>query len=41
MDGNLYGSVNELLDDPLIRKYQYVQYANMFDEIDPSWFDIK
>ena len=41
VDGNLYGSVNELLDDPLIRKYQYVQYANMFDEIDPSWFDIK
>ena len=39
-EGNVYGSVNDVLDDPLIQKYQYVQYANMFDEIDPAWFEI-
>lgn len=38
-DGNLYGSVAELQDDPLIQKYQYVQYANLFDEIDEAWFE--
>lgn len=39
-EGNIYGSVNDLLDDPLIRKYQYVQYANLFDEIDQAWFEV-
>lgn len=39
-EGNIYGGVSSLLDDPLIRKYQYVQYANVFDEIDPAWFRV-
>ena len=39
IDGNIYTGVAEVMDDPLIQKYQYVQYANMFDEIDPAWFD--
>ncbi len=40
-DGMLYDSAADLLDDPLIRKYQYIQYANLFDEIDPAWFAVK
>lgn len=40
IDGNIYTGVAEVMDDPLIQKYQYVQYANMFDEIDPAWFAI-
>ncbi|MBR3554957.1 MAG: LTA synthase family protein [Oscillospiraceae bacterium] len=39
-EGNVYDNVAELMDDPLIRKYQYVQYANLFDEIDPAWFAV-
>lgn len=39
-DGYVYDNVAVLLDDPLIRKYQYIQYANLFDEIDPAWFAI-
>lgn len=39
-DGNQYSSVNDILDDPLIREYQYVQYANMFDQIDDAWFHV-
>ena len=39
--GMIYDGVSELLDDPLIQKYQYVQYANLFDEIDPAWFEVK
>ena len=39
-DGNVYSGVAELADDPLIQKYQYVQYANLFDEIDPAWFEV-
>ena len=39
-DGNVYTGVAELADDPLIQKYQYVQYANLFDEIDPAWFEV-
>lgn len=39
-DGNIYTGVAELTDDPLIRKYQYIQYANLFDEIDPAWFEV-
>ena len=39
-EGNVYDNIAVLLDDPLIRKYQYVQYANLFDEIDPAWFEI-
>ena len=37
-EGNVYSGVADLMDDPLMRKYQYVQYANVFDEIDPQWF---
>lgn len=40
-DGILYESVADIIDDPLIRKYQYIQYANLFDEIDPAWFEVK
>lgn len=41
IDGNVYTGVADVLDDPLIRKYQYIQYANLFDEIDPAWFEVK
>jgi phosphoglycerol transferase MdoB-like AlkP superfamily enzyme len=37
-EGNVYDGVSELLEDPLIRKYRYVHYANVFDELDPAWF---
>ena len=37
-DGVIYSGVAELSDDPLIQKYQYVQYANLFDELDAAWF---
>ncbi len=37
-EGNLYGSVNELPDDPLLTKYRHIQYANLFDELDEAWF---
>ena len=40
-DGNFYSGTAELADDPLIQMYQYVQYANMFDEIDEAWFKTK
>ena len=36
--GNQYGTIEELYDDPLIKKYRYVQYANMSDEINEEWF---
>ena len=39
IDGNYYTGVAEIIDDPLIQKYQYVQYANLFDEIDQAWFE--
>jgi len=39
-EGNVYDNVAMLLDDPLIQKYQYIQYANLFDEIDPAWFEV-
>lgn len=41
IDGNVYDNVAEVMDDPLIQKYQYIQYANLFDEIDPAWFEVK
>lgn len=41
VEGNGYLSVEEIMDDPLIQKYRYVQYANLFDEIDPAWFEVK
>ena len=41
IDGNVYTGVAEVMDDPLIQKYQYIQYANLFDEIDPAWFEVK
>lgn len=40
IDGNIYTGVAEVMDDPLIRKYQYIQYANLFDELDPAWFAV-
>ena len=40
INGNGYSGVAEVMDDPLIKKYQYIQYANLFDEIDPAWFAI-
>lgn len=39
IDGNIYTGVAEVMDDPLIQKYQYIQYANLFDELDPAWFE--
>ena len=39
-EGNTYSSIAEVIDDPLIRKYQYIQYANLFDEIDAKWFEV-
>ena len=41
IDGNIYTGVAEVMSDPLIQKYQYIQYANLFDEIDPAWFEVK
>ena len=41
IEGNIYTGVAEVMDDPLIRKYQYIQYANLFDEIDPAWFEVR
>ena len=40
IDGNIYTGVAEVMDDPLIRKYQYIQYANLFDELSPAWFAV-
>lgn len=40
IEGNIYTGVAEIMNDPLIQKYQYIQYANLFDEIDPTWFEI-
>jgi len=39
-DGIVYGSVAELMDDPLIQKYRNVQYANLFDQLDDEWFRV-
>ena len=41
IEGNIYTGVAEVMDDPVIRKYQYIQYANLFDEIDPAWFEVQ
>ena len=41
IDANIYTGVAEVMDDPLIQKYQNIQYANLFDEIDPAWFEVK
>ncbi len=41
IDGNIYTGIAEVMDDPLIRKYQYIQYANLFDELDPAWFAVE
>lgn len=40
-DGNVYSGIAELADDPLIQKYQYIQYANIFDVLDDKWFNLK
>ena len=41
MEGNVYTGVADVQDDPLIQKYQYIQYANLFDELDEAWFEVK
>ena len=41
IEGNVYTGIAEVMDDPLIQKYQYIQYANLFDEIDPAWFEVQ
>lgn len=38
--GYVYDNVAVKLDDPLLKKYQYVQYAILFDELDPAWFQV-
>lgn len=40
-DGEIYDSVEDVLDDPLIQMYQNVQYSNLYDEIDAGWFEVK
>ena len=40
-EGNIYDDYELLLNDPLVRKYQHIQYANVFDSIDEKWFEIK
>ena len=40
IEGNIYTGVAEVMDDPLIQKYQMIQYANLFDELDPVWFTV-
>ena len=40
-EGTVYGSVAELMDDPLIQKYQNIQYANLFDQLEDEWFTTK
>lgn len=40
-EGYVYDNVEVKLDDPLLKKYQYVQYAILFDELDPAWFQVK
>ncbi len=39
-NGNVYDGIAAFKDDPLIQKYQNIQYANLFDELDDAWFDI-
>ena len=39
-EGNIYTGIAEIEDDPLIKKYQFIQYANLFNEIDEGWFKI-
>lgn len=41
IEGTIYTGIAEVMDDPLIQKYQYIQYANLFDEIDPAWFRVQ
>ena len=41
IEGNYYSGIAEVIDDPLIQKYQMIQYANLFDEIDPAWFEVR
>jgi len=36
-EGNEYSSVNEI-DDELINKYRYIQYANMTGDLSDEWF---
>ncbi len=40
-EGKEYLGVAELEDDPLIRKYRNIQYANLHGDMDPAWFEVK
>lgn len=40
-DGMTYGTFHDVLDDPLIQKYQYIQYANLIGDLDDGWFTVK
>ena len=40
-NGNVYASAADVLEDPLVQEYQMIQYANIFDEIDDAWFQVK
>ncbi len=39
--GKIYSGVSDIMDDPLVQKYQYIQYANMVGDLDDAWFQIK
>ena len=41
IEGNIHDTTEDVMADPLIQKYQYIQYANLFDELDPAWFEVK
>ena len=41
IEGGAYTGVAEVMDDPLIRKYRDIQYANLFDAIDEGWFEVE
>ena len=40
-NGDIYSGVADIMDDPLMKKYQYIQYANMMGELDEAWFKVK
>lgn len=39
-DGNFYESINELRDDPLIQKYEQVQYASLTGKLNEAWYQV-
>ncbi len=38
--GTIFNSAEELSDDPLIQKYQQIQYANVTGTLDEAWFQV-